>query len=167
MVDVLMTDLLPRRTAPRRLLLKRQVRGFDPDADPNYPAIGRAIKHLDLLARVQGWQPLSSFVSEDPEVAIDLLDGDEEIEELLGYLPDDDDLIKAITKKLGKVRWFKPGDALSTVQELYEAIEQLPRRLPYNQHNAGEVVKELKALKQTLERLKEIGVPFRFYTDFG
>jgi hypothetical protein len=150
-----------------RIRFKRRVRGFDPDEDPNYPAIGRAIKHLDTLARVQGWQPLSSFLSEDPDVALDLLDGEEDVQALLGYLPDDDDLEKAITKKLGKVRWFKPEDALSTIQDLHEAIEQLPRRLPYTRQNAARVVKELKELKQTLERLIENGVLFRFYAEFG
>ncbi|MFT3880063.1 MAG: hypothetical protein QM703_10445 [Gemmatales bacterium] len=150
-----------------RIRFKRQVQGYDADEDENYPAIGRAVPHLDLLANVQGWKPLSQFVSEDPEAAIDLLDDEEEIEELLGYLPDDDDLMKALKKKLGKVRWYKPEEALPTVQQLCDAIEEMPRRLSYSPQNTARVVKELKVLRQTLERLKEKGVPFRFYHEFG
>jgi hypothetical protein len=147
---------------------KRRVRGFDPGEDPNYPAIGRAIKHLDALARVQGWQPLSSFLSEDPDVAVDLVDDDEEVKALLGReLRDDEDAAKAITKKLGKVRWFKPEDALATVQLLVEAIEQIPRRLPLQPQNCARVLKALKDLRQTLRRLMEHGVMFRFYAEFG
>jgi hypothetical protein len=134
---------------------KRRVRGFDPDEDPKYPAIGRSIKHLDALARVQGWQQLTSFVSEDPDVAVDLLDeGDEEE-------------VEAIIKCLGKVRWFRPEDALATVQLLVEAIEQVPRRLPLQPQNRARVLTELKALEQTLQRLMEHGVLFRFYAEFA
>jgi hypothetical protein len=134
---------------------KRRVRGFDPDEDPKYPAIGRSIKHLDTLARVQGWRPLTSFVSEDPDVAIDLLDEEDEEE------------VEAIIKSLGKVRWFRPGDAHATVQLLVEAIEQIPRRLPLQPPNRARVLTELKALQQTLQRLIEHGVLFRFYAEFG
>jgi hypothetical protein len=147
---------------------KRRVRGFDPDEDPNYPAIGRAIKHLDMLARVQGWQPLTSFVSEDPDVALDLLDDDEDLEAVLGGpVPDDEDLEKALARKLGKVRWFKPDDALVTVTHLVEAIEQLPRRLPLQPQNCARVATQLKELQQTLQRLVEQRVLFRFYAEFG
>jgi hypothetical protein len=146
---------------------KRRVRGFDPDEDPSFPAIGRSIKHLDALASAQVWLPLSSFLSEDPDAAIDLLDDDEDVKALLGYLPDDDDVMKAIIKKLGKVRWFKPEDALATVQSLVEAIEQLPRRLPLQPQNCARVLKELRELQQTLQRLMEHGVMFRFYAEVG
>jgi hypothetical protein len=95
------------------------------------------------------------------------LDGNEDVEALLGYLPDDDDLMKAITQKLGKVRWFKPEDALATVQSSVEAIEQLPLRLPLERQNSTRVVKQLKELRETLQRLKEHGVLFRFYAEFG
>jgi len=84
---------------------KRRVRGFDPEEDPKYPAIGRSIQHLDTIASAQGWQPLTAFVSEDPDVAIDLLDDEEEIKALIGRdLKDDEDEYEAVTKKLGKVR---------------------------------------------------------------
>jgi hypothetical protein len=134
---------------------KRRVRGFDPDENPKYPAIGRSIKHLDALAHVQGWQPLTSFVSEDPDVAIDLLDEEDEEE------------VEAIIKSLGKVRWFRPEDALATVQLLVEAIEQVPRRLSLHPQKRARVLTELKALEQTLHRLIEHGVLFRFYAEFG
>jgi hypothetical protein len=134
---------------------KWRVRGFDPDEDPNYPAIGRSIKHLDALARVQGWQPLSSFLSEDPDVAIDLLDKEDEEE------------VETIIKKLGEVRWFRPEDALASVQLVVEAIEQVPRRLPLQPQNRARVLRELKELRQTLLCLIEHGVLFRFYAEFG
>ena len=134
---------------------KRRVRGFDPDEDPRFPAIGRSIKHLDALARAQGWQPLTAFVSEDPDVAMDLLD------------EEDEDEVEAIIKSLGKVRWFKPEEAVATVQQLAEAIEQLPRRLPLQPQNRARVVKELKELQGVLQRLIEPGVLFRFYAEFG
>jgi hypothetical protein len=134
---------------------KRRVRGFDPDEDPKYAAIGRSIKHLDALARVQGWQPLTSFLSEDPDVAIDLLD------------EEDDEEVETIIKSLGKVRWFRPEDALATVQLLVAAIEPMPRRLPLQPQNRARVLTELKELQQTLQRLIEHRVLFRFYAEFG
>jgi hypothetical protein len=135
--------------------LKRRVQGFDPDEDPKYPAIGRSLKHLDALARAQGWQPLTSFLSEDQDVAIDLLDEEDEEE------------VEAIIKNLGKVRWFRPEDALAIVQLLVEAIEQVPRRLPLQPQNRARVLTELTELQQTLQRLIEHSVVFRFYAEFG
>ena len=136
--------------------LKRQIRGFDPDEDspcPDHRAVGRAIKRLDNLATVQGWQPLSSFLSEDPDIAIDLLD------------EEDEDEVEAILRNLGRVRWFRPEDALATVNHLVEALEQLPRRLGLK--NVARVVEELRDLRQTLQRAVEKGVPIRFYAEFG
>jgi hypothetical protein len=137
------------------LRFKRHIKGFEPDEDPNFPAVGRSIKHLDVLASAQGWRPLSAFLSEDPDVAIDLLDDE------------DEDELEAIIKRIGKVRWFKPEEALATVQESVEAIEQLPRRLPLQPKNRARVVAELKDLQETLERAVEEGVRFRFYAEFG
>jgi hypothetical protein len=71
---------------------------LDPDEDPNYPPIGRWIKHLDVRARAQGWQPLSSFLSEDPDMGIDLLDDEEDVKALLEYLPDDEEMIRVVVK---------------------------------------------------------------------
>jgi hypothetical protein len=150
-----------------RIRFKKRVRGFDPDEDPNFPAIGRSIKHLDALAQAEGWKPLTSFVSEDPDVAMDLLDDEEEVEKLLGYVPDDDDLEKAIVKRLGKVRWYKPEDALSTVQSSIAAVEQSPERLPLEPKKSAQVVKDLKELQEALKRLVEHGVTFRFYVAYG
>jgi hypothetical protein len=136
--------------------LKRQIRGFDPDDDspcPDHRAVGRAIKRLDDLATVQEWQPLSSFLSEDPDIALDLLDEEDEEE------------VEAILKKLGRVRWFPPEDALATVGHLVTALEQMPRRLGVK--NVARIVEELRDLRQTLRRAVEKGVPVRFYAEFG
>jgi hypothetical protein len=136
--------------------LKRQIRGFDPDEDsacPDHRAIGRAIKRLDYLATVQGWQPLSSFLSEDPDIAIDLLD------------EEDEDEVEAILKSLGSVRWFKPEDAKATVDRIVAALEEMPRRLGLK--NVNRVVEELRDLQQTLQRAVEKRVPIRFYAEFG
>src|SRR5262249_6299167 len=134
--------------------VKKRVRGIDPDEDPSYPAIGRSIKHIDDLASAQGWQLLSSFLSEDPDVALDLLDDEEEE-------------VDAVIKKLGKLQWFKPKDALGTVQKLVDAIEQLPARLPLQPKNRARVLAELKELRRTLQLVDDAGAQFRFYAEFG
>jgi hypothetical protein len=138
--------------------LKRRIPGFDPDEDsecPNHPAIGRSIKRLDHLSDAQGWRPLSAFLSEDRDVAIDLLDDE------------DEDELEAILEKLGSLQWFRPQDALATVEKLVEAIEQMPRRIPLSRNNVARIVIELKDLQHTLRRAVERKVLFRFYAEFG
>ena len=135
--------------------LKRRIRGLKADEDPNYASVGRSIKHLDALALAQGWQPLTAFLSEDADVAVDLLDDE------------DEDELEAILKKLGKLRWFRPADALATVRELVEAIEQLPNRLPLQPKNRARVLAELKDLQHILQRAVDEGTLFRFYAQFG
>jgi hypothetical protein len=136
--------------------LKRQIRGFDPDEDsacPDHRAVGRAIKRLDNLANDQGWQPLSAFLSEDPDIAIDLLDDE------------DEDEVDQIIRGLGRVRWFKPEDAKATVDNLIDALEEMPRRLGLK--SVKRVVEELRDLQQTLDRAAAKQVAFRFYAEFG
>jgi hypothetical protein len=136
--------------------LKRQIRGFDPDEDspcPDHRSVGRAIKRLDSLGNVHGWQPLSSFLSEDPDIAIDLLD------------EEDEDEVDEILRGLGSVRWFKPEDAKATVDNLVAALEEMPRCLGLQ--NVNRVVEELRDLQQTLEPAVVKGVAIRFYAEFG
>jgi hypothetical protein len=135
---------------------KRQIRGYDPDEVspcPEHRSLARALKHLDTLASAQGWQPLTEFVSEDPDMALDLVEDEDEAEQ--------------VVKKPGPLKWFSATAALATVRASIEAIEQLPRRLPLTGKNTAKVVTELKDIEQILSHAQEKKVPFRFFTDFG
>ena len=137
------------------LRFKKPVKGYAEDEDPTFPAIGRAIQHLNKLATIQSWKTLSSFISEDPDAAMDLLD------------EEDEDEIDAIIKKLGKLRWSKGADVLKTVSIMAEAIEMIPRRLPLTEKNARKIVAELKELEKALQTAQAKKVPIRFFAEFG
>lgn len=140
---------------PLFLRFKKAVKGYPSDEDLKFSAVGRAIKHLDKLATIQSWALLSSFISEDPDVAIDLLDDE------------DEDEVEEIVKKLGKLRWFSPKDALATIDIMAPAIEELPHRLAINEQNAAKVVAELKAMQAALRAAEKANARFRFYAEFG
>lgn len=138
--------------------LKRKIRGFDPDEESDcldHSAVGKGLKHLDFLANAQRWATLSSFISEDPDAALDLLDEEDEEE------------AEAIIAKLGKVRWFPAKDALATLDIMIPAIEEMPRRIGPDIRKAPRIVRELKDLQAILKRAAEKEVPFRFYAEFG
>lgn len=104
------------------------------------PAIAKAQKKLDRLAKSAGLRSLGDFESYDPEDVAGSLDM--EVEDL-GMPP---------------VQWFKANDGLAAVQALLAQLRANPDAISWQ----ADVVSDLTAIESELSAAVKAHVRFRF-----
>jgi len=127
------------------IVLERPIAGLDTSMDGK--SLAKEVADLDWTAKEIGVRPLSEFVSVDPEMAREFLEGGG---------------VSTSEIPLPDVQHFSPEEGLKSVQALFREIQAWPP----GTKDTAEVLADLRECERILLGAANNGVRWHFEVDF-